>query len=44
MENSVSDQVVLQEREQVYRETTEELKKEFPQDDLRARLLGRLKR
>lgn len=34
----------LQEREQVYRETTAELKKEFPQDDLRARLLGRLKR
>ena len=34
----------LREREQVYRETTEELKKEFPQEDVRARLLGRLKR
>jgi uncharacterized protein (DUF433 family) len=34
----------LREREQAYRETIEELKKEFPQDDLRARLLGRRKR
>ncbi|MBI4264586.1 MAG: DUF433 domain-containing protein [Acidobacteria bacterium] len=34
----------LREREQVYRETTEQLKKEFPQDDLRARLLERVKR
>ena len=34
----------LRQREQVYRGTTEQLKKEFPQDDVRARLLGRAKR
>lgn len=34
----------LRQREQVYRETTERLKTEFPQDDVRARLLGRVKR
>lgn len=33
----------LLEREQTYRETIDQLKKEFPQDDLRARLLARLK-
>ena len=34
----------LRQREQVYRETSEHLEKEFPQDDIRARLLGRAKR
>lgn len=34
----------LQEQERTYRETTEQIKKEFPQADLRARLLARLNR
>ena len=34
----------LRQREQVYRETSEQLQKEFPQDDVRARLLARGKR
>ena len=34
----------LRQREQVYRETNEQLQQEFPQDGLRARLLARVKR
>ena len=34
----------LREREQSYRETNEQLEKEFPQTGLRARLLARVKR
>ena len=34
----------LRQREQVYRETNDQLEQEFPQDGLRARLLSRAKR
>ncbi len=38
-----SIQEYLQEQERKYHETTEQIKKEFPQAELRARLLARLK-